>query len=244
MMCAVDWLAVVSTALGATVALGGTFLAHRLRSHDERGRDNEADRRQSYADFVLALGDAHARLRQVADRAVDPAALRRETTQAFTESRAYEARERLLMTANPKVAGAGEQAFRQVIQLRDSVRDGARLGSAKFHDAYHDLSAATWALRLAVRRDLGAPHITLADIGKPSWDSRETCDVCQRAAAGRPASMASQSASAAGPSTSGAGPTSEDASTDEVAAIKEVAATSEVTATSGRLTLAAEHQAT
>lgn len=169
----------ISAAIGASAALGGTLLAHLLRSRGERVRDDQAGRRQSYLDFVLALGDAHSRLRLVADGARSPAELRRETTLVMSGSGAYEAREKFLMAAAPTVVGAGEVAFNRIVQLRDAVRDGARPGSAKFHDAYHDLSAATWQLRQAVRHDLGTARLTLTDVGKLSWDSRQHCEVCQ-----------------------------------------------------------------
>lgn len=66
-MCTVEWTSLVSTAVGATVALVGTLFAYKVRSRDEFGREHRVERRQSYLDFLVALDGAHARLREVAD---------------------------------------------------------------------------------------------------------------------------------------------------------------------------------
>ena len=179
MMCPVEWMSLVSGVLGAAVALGGTVLAHTLRRRDELGRENRATRRQAYVDFVLALGEAHSRLRMVADPTKDRAQLARDVAEAMAECRAYERRETFLVMATPSVVAHGEVAFRQMVRLRDVIRDGAGLNSLAYHEAYHRLSTATWQLRQAVRADLGAPPLTLADVGKPSWDSQEDCTFCQ-----------------------------------------------------------------
>lgn len=201
MMCAVESLSLVSAVLGAAVALGGTVLAHTLRRRDELGRENRAMRRQAYVDFVLALGETHSRLRMVADPTKDPAQLARDVTEAMSEARAYERRETFLVMATPSVVASGESAFRQIVQLRDVIRGGAGLNSLAYHEAYHRLSAATWQLRQAIRADLGTPPLTLADVGKSSWDSQEHCRFCQELLAVKAATASAATQPTATPAT-------------------------------------------
>jgi len=182
----VDWVPVISTAVGAAVALSATLLSYVLRSRDERGRAHRADRQQSYLDFMLALDGAHARLREVAEPTRTATDLDRDTGRAVSDSKVYEARERLLMSASPAVVRAGERAFLSVIEMRDAVRKGAKRGTVEFHHTYHVLSEAKWRLRRTVRVDLDSKPLTLTDLDKTSWDAREDCELCapkERAAA-------------------------------------------------------------
>jgi hypothetical protein len=178
-MCTVDWIPLISTAVGAAVALIGTMLADTLRSRGEHHRDNRIDRRRSYLDFVLALEGAHSRLRDVADPKATFPDLRQETSRAMGEGRVYEAREKLLMSASPAVVTAGERALRGLGALRDTVAAGAKRRTPAYHDAYHEYAGTLWRLRMSIREDLGAPGLTPADLNKPSWDSRQTCAFCQ-----------------------------------------------------------------
>jgi hypothetical protein len=177
-MCAVEWLTILSTAVGAMAALVGTVLAYKVRSRDEAGREFRAERRHSYIDFLVALDAAHGELRVVADSAAGTDR-RTAAALAMTESHVYEAREKLLMSASPAVIKACEQAFRSVGDLRKAIRAGARTGEKEYHDPYHVFAEALWRLRLAIRQDLGGTALSPADLDKQSWDGRADCPVCE-----------------------------------------------------------------
>jgi hypothetical protein len=179
-MCTVDLVPLVSTAVGAAVALLGTIVADLLRGRGERDRTSRRDRRKSYLAYVVALDAAHTQLREVADPNHVPQDPRREANQAVTRSRVYENRERLLMSGTPAVLTAGERALVALAKMRRVVGDGFKRQTPEFHDAYHEFAGNLWRLRRAIREDLGASDLSPSDLDKPSWDSRETCTFCQQ----------------------------------------------------------------
>ncbi len=180
-MCTVDWIPLASTAVGAAVALIGTVLADVLRSRGQRDRDNRADRRQSYLDYVLALNAAHSRLRQIAGSTspIPDPDLHLETGRAIRDNDVYVGREKMLMSADRSVLGAAERALLGLLGLRDAVRTGARTHTVEYHAAYHAYAESIWDLRRAIRADLGGADLAPSDLEKPSWDSRATCSFCQ-----------------------------------------------------------------
>ncbi|MEH0841063.1 hypothetical protein V6U81_01540 [Micromonospora sp. CPCC 205711] len=94
----------------------------------------------------------------------------------MTESGAYLARKRLLMSGTPELVAAGEVAFHELVRMRRLVRYGADLRSDEGHEAYQ------------VRH--GFPHRALSDLMRarpravevcPSGQSRpEAPSTCQR----------------------------------------------------------------
>jgi hypothetical protein len=178
-MVAVDWLTVTATVVGGAVALGGSLLAHLLSTRAERRRTIRADRRQGYVDYITALDAAQALLRQLADPADVPSDLAVRARRSFGEAGVFEAREKLLLSADPSVVAPAEQALRLLAALRNAVRDGAKLHTPEYHDVYHPYAAALWGLRRVIRTDLGQPALTPADIDKPDWEERASCDFCQ-----------------------------------------------------------------
>jgi len=176
----VEWLTILSTAVGAMAALVGTVLAYKVRSRDEADREFRAERRHSYVDFLTALDAAHGELRVVAD-SPDGTDRRTAAALAMTSSHVYEAREKLLMSASAAVIKAGEQAFRTIGDLRRAIRAGARTPELEYHDPYHVFAEALWRLRLAIRQDLGGTELSPVDLDKRSWDGRADCPVCEPA---------------------------------------------------------------
>src|SRR5262245_28971941 len=132
-----DWIPLVSTGFGAAIALGGTLMADLVRRRDERGREALDLRRQSYLDFILALGAALEGLRQVSRADLTGDARRDAGTEAMTEAGVYPARERFLMAAPAAIVRSGEDAFQALVVLRDRVRAGVVRDSIAYHDAYH-----------------------------------------------------------------------------------------------------------
>jgi hypothetical protein len=182
-MCTVDWIPLLSTVGGAAIALIGTVLADILRSRGYRDRDNRAERRQGYVDFVLALNAAHANLREVAAANPPVADTWEAVRRAVAEARVYEAREQLLMSANKEVITVAERAFQRLLLVRDAVRAGATLRTVAYHGPYHEYAGALWKLRRTIRHDLGASYLSPKDLDKDGWDGQTTCEVCQAALA-------------------------------------------------------------
>lgn len=175
----VDWLTLVSTAVGGAVALLGSVIAHWMRSRDERSRSVRTDRKHGYIEFLIALDAAHARLRQIADPDDPPDDIAVRARRTFGESGVYEAREKLLLSANPAVVVPAEETLRRLATLRGAVRDGAKLHTMPYHEAYHPYAEALWKLRSSIRVDLGSAALTAADLDKPNWDEQANCDFCQ-----------------------------------------------------------------
>ena len=94
-----DWLTLVSTAVGGAVALLGSVIAHWLRSRDERSRSVRTDRKHGYVEYLIALDAAHARLRQIADPDSPPEDIPVHARRAFGESGVYGIPYRCLLPA-------------------------------------------------------------------------------------------------------------------------------------------------
>jgi hypothetical protein len=173
----------VATAVGAALALGGAVLGERMRSRVEHAHDLRAERLSSYHEFVVAVDAAFTRLRIIADPANDAASAEPAADRAIGESRVFEAREKLLMSASPAVVRAGELVLDRLGDLRRIIAGGARRQTMPYHDAYHAYSGALWRLRQIIRDDLGNADLSPADVGKRDWDSSDTCTFCQSAKA-------------------------------------------------------------
>jgi hypothetical protein len=187
----VNWITLLSTLVGASAALFGSVLAHTLRSRDERRRVMSADRRQSYVEYLVALDAAQARLRRLAEPDYHPDDLPTQARRVFGEAGVFEGREKLLIAASMSVVAPAEQALRLLGDLRDAVRDGVKLYTLPYHDAYHPYADALWRLRKSIRVDLGSPALTAADLERTSWDDRASCDFCQSQKVAIPAQAAS-----------------------------------------------------
>ncbi len=185
-----DWVTLLSTIVGGAAALLGSVLAYTLRSRDERRRAISTDRRQSYVGYLIALDAAHARLRQIADPNDPPADVPVQARRSLGEAGVYEGREKVLLAGSPSVVAPAEQALRRLALLRDAVRDGAKLHTMRYHDAYHPYAEALWVLRRSIRVDLGSAALSSSDLDKTTWDEQANCDFCQRHRATVPAQPA------------------------------------------------------
>lgn len=185
-----EWMTLASTAIGALLALGATVIANFVGSRDSRRRDQEAEERKTYLDYALAAEAAHDALRRVADPGRPHENLAVEARRAVSESGIYGAREQLLVTSSANITSAGEEVLRRLADMRRAIRDGATLSSPEYHAAYHPYAKALWRLRTTARHELGRGELTPSDVGKPSWDSQENCDVCLQRAQIAPAKPA------------------------------------------------------
>lgn len=178
-----DLIPLVSTAVGAAIALGGTVIADVVRGRDSRSRDNQAARKSAYLDLVIAHGVALQELREVANSTATDGERVAQINARMTKSGIYLAREKLFMAAPRWVLRPAESAFEQLIRVRDVVRAGATLNAAAYHDVYHPYSEKMWLLRNAIRSDLDASQLTPSDLARATWDNREQCGDCAGRAA-------------------------------------------------------------
>ncbi len=178
MMMAVDLIPLLSTVAGAVIAIGGTVIADIMRRRDGRHQYDFAERQRAYTEMVLSLGAGLEGLRGIASSNLTPEERVPAASAAVSKAGVYIAREKLLMTADPTVAQAGESAFEALIGIRQAVRSGAHYRDPEFHDAYHPFAEKMWRFRMSVREDLGAPKLRVGDINRADWDGRADCGVC------------------------------------------------------------------
>jgi hypothetical protein len=176
----VDWMTLLATVAGGAAALLGTVVAHLLGTREDRRRENSADRRAAYVEFLVALDAGFARLRQLADPDDPPKDLEIQTRYALGNAGVYETREKLLLVGNPAVQTPAQRTLERLNGVRRAIRDGAKLQSMAYHNAYHPFAEALWRLRAAIRHDLGATGLTPEDVGKESWDSQANCSFCRQ----------------------------------------------------------------
>jgi hypothetical protein len=178
-----DWLPLLSTFGGATIALSGTFLLESRKQREARSQDYAAEKRVKYLQFIAALHSLHSNLRQCAESAGNEIELSQATSDAVRDSHIYEAREGMLVTAGRDVARMAEDAFAKTMAIQPVIRAGFAIKSPEYHNAYHDYAEALWRLRMEIRADLGIAPLRPADLGQLSWSEREDCTFCNESPA-------------------------------------------------------------
>jgi hypothetical protein len=174
-----DWLPIVATALGATIALMGTLLADRKRQRDQRDRDLRQESRLGAIEFSWALDGAHSALRGVARSDRSDVARFDAASEAVDEAGLFKARERLLVAADEEVVIAGEAAFQRLIAIRNVIREGSRLPSIEYHDAYHRFAEQLWKFRMTVREHAGNHPLAPSALSRSDWSERGSCARCR-----------------------------------------------------------------
>ena len=177
-----SWVPLVSTVVGAIIALSGSLLASRFTARDQLSRDREIFRRTVYVDFATALDAAHLALRTVAREDSSGEERRAAANVAVAGSGLHRTREHLLMFGPAAVAGAGESAFKALIDVRQAVRAGADLHSLEYHAAYHAFAEKVWSLRMVVRGDVAEAAFTPRALGRSDWSEVDDCPTCGRRA--------------------------------------------------------------
>ena len=148
------------------------------RRGGRRRKAKPLDARTIYLGFILAVDSAHHALRGIARSPLPLPDRITAAEQAVHDSLLYARREELLVLGATPVVVAGEQVFLWLIAVRDAVRAGARLEAAAYHGPYHKLAEARWALRLAVRAELGRPPFTPQALHRADWSDYECCAGC------------------------------------------------------------------
>ncbi|MFJ4969762.1 hypothetical protein [Streptomyces sp. NPDC088755] len=151
-----EWIPLVSTALGAAIGVGSTLLADRARWRRDRAGQDLDVRRQLYADYTAALSRIRTALNECAQEDIPTAERTRKVREVFLTPGAYEIRHQLAIVAPPEIVDAARSAFVVLRDTRDLLAAGASVDDAAYADLEERFDAAVAALRSLMRLDLGA----------------------------------------------------------------------------------------
>ncbi|KUL57800.1 hypothetical protein OG330_14525 [Streptomyces albidoflavus] len=151
-----EWIPLVSTALGAVIGVGSTLLADRARWRRDRAGQDLDVRRQLYADYTAALSRIRTALNECAQEDIPAAERPRKVREEFLTPGAYEIRHQLAIVAPPEIVDAARSAFVVLRDTRDLLVAGASVDDAAYAELEERFDAAVVALRSFMRLDLGA----------------------------------------------------------------------------------------
>jgi len=116
----VDWVPVVTTVLGAIIGVGSTLLVDRFRSGQERDRQWEEMKRESYVQFLVAAHHTQQALCMVTEGAseISKAIHARD---AFRVNGIYAACEQVMIVAPDNVRVVANEVFELLREFRDRV---------------------------------------------------------------------------------------------------------------------------
>ncbi|MGW8384800.1 hypothetical protein ACWGMW_01705 [Streptomyces albidoflavus] len=151
-----EWIPLVSTALGAAIGVGSTLLADRARWRRDRAGQDLDVRRQLYGDYTAALSRIRTALNECAQEAIPAAERPQRVREVFLTPGAYEIRHQLAIVAPPEIVDAARSAFVVLRDTRDLLVAGASVDDAAYVDLEKRFDAAVAELRAVMRLDLGA----------------------------------------------------------------------------------------
>ncbi|MEU5973272.1 hypothetical protein [Streptomyces sp. NPDC047315] len=153
-----EWASLVGTGLGAVLGVGATLVGEHVRRRHTARDTGLQDRRNLYADCLVAFRTAHEAMRSAADEDHPDAQLRAaRIRQAFLDSGCDGARERLALTAPREVTSAIDAAYVTLRGIREVLASGATVPTPEYQAARQAHRETTDAARAVLRRDLGAP---------------------------------------------------------------------------------------
>lgn len=151
-----EWISLVSTALGAAIGVGSTLLADRARWRRDRAGQNLDVRRQLYADYTAALSRTRTALNECVQQEIPAGERSLRVRELFLAPGAYEIRHQLAIIAPPEVVEAARSAFVVLRDTRDLLVEGSSLDDAAYIEVEERFDAAVAELRTVMRLDLGA----------------------------------------------------------------------------------------
>ncbi|WP_037670158.1 hypothetical protein [Streptomyces griseus] len=150
-----QWIALLSTVVGAVIALGSAMLLDRKRWQRER-LDREIQMRRSlYGDYLACLSEARHTCGNVA-RDPDMDLPTRRTTAREAFGPCIGLRYQMTITAPARVVEASEKAFRRLRDLRDRVMEGVLATEPVYVEGRLGYDTALAELRAGMREDLAA----------------------------------------------------------------------------------------
>lgn len=157
-----QWTTLVSTALGALIALCATMINERFKWRREQAAGRRKLCQETYSGFLAALTDAHERMRAESLAAHDTAAARSlAVLTAFRDAGCYPHRYQLAIVAEQAVLDAAEATFRLLRKVRDLLADGDTVESDRYDDLRERYAAALRELQGRMRHELDARHVHL-----------------------------------------------------------------------------------
>jgi hypothetical protein len=148
-----QWLALVSTVVGAAIATGSAVLLDHQRWRRERADRETQLRRTLYGEYLASLSEARHTCGNVA-REPDMTLPERRTTARDAFGPCIGLRYQMTITAPPRVVDASENAFRRLRDLRDRVMEGASLEDPPYQEGRRRYDDALAELRARMRDDL------------------------------------------------------------------------------------------
>lgn len=148
-----QWIALLSTVVGAAIATGSAALLDRRRWRRERLDRETQLRRTLYGEYLACLSEARHTCGNVA-RTPDMAPSERRTTARDAFGPCIGLRYQMTITAPPLVVDASENAFRRLRDLRDRVVEGASVDDPPYQEGRRGYDEALAELRARMRDDL------------------------------------------------------------------------------------------
>ncbi|WP_405797186.1 hypothetical protein [Streptomyces sp. NBC_01506] len=150
-----DWVAPVSTALGAVIGVGSTLLADRLSWRRDRAGQSLDARRQLYGDYTAALSRMRTALNECAQTNIPARERPQRVRELFLAPGAYEIRHQLAIVAPQDVVEAARTAFVVLRDTRDLFLRSPEIDSDGYTELENRFDTALAELRDVMRRDLG-----------------------------------------------------------------------------------------
>lgn len=126
MLLRMDLTALLSTALGAFIAVGSTYVAERSRSRRE-ARQRRHDNLQSlYADFLEATSQARAQIWRAAFEELGPRDERMRSAQTALDAAVFPTRNRISLSAPRNVIQPAHDLVASLVVYRNVILGGAR----------------------------------------------------------------------------------------------------------------------
>lgn len=158
-----QWVAILATAIGATIGFGSAFMNDRFRWKRERVRDRLVSRRELYAVYVATLTEIHEAMRAVClNESLSQQERSSAIYEAFRLGGSYRLRYQIGITADQQVLDAAELAFQNMRDIRDSL---AANGGNLEDKGYTSLRRA-WGLQVrnmqrVMREELGESSVQM-----------------------------------------------------------------------------------
>ena len=151
-----DWVAPLSTIIGATVGLGSAVIVDRFRWRRDVGVRWNQTRRGVYVEFLTAVSNAHFKMRATTFRTDVPEAERYGALcEALDGSGIWRQRQEISLTAPHHVLQRAVATADELQNVRDVLIAEFDTNSDQYLRARADLWVSNAELREAMRRDLG-----------------------------------------------------------------------------------------
>ncbi|MEU9606128.1 hypothetical protein [Streptomyces sp. NPDC048057] len=152
-----EWASLVGTGLGAVLGVGATLVGEHVRWRRTARDSGLQDRRNLYADCLVAFRTAHEAMRSAADEDHPNAQVRAvRIRQAFLHSGCDGARERLALTASREVTSTIDAAYVTLRGIHEVLASGATVPTPESQTARQAHRDTTDEARAVLRGDLGA----------------------------------------------------------------------------------------